>query len=304
MQQNGETNRNKQGVIVGIIGLVLNLLLGVAKLVIGIFSASVSMISDAVNNIMDGFSSCITSASFYLASRKADDEHPFGHGRYEYIASFVIAVMIIFVGFQFILESVDKMINPQTLNFSHIAVIILIASIVIKLAMGSFYAYKSKQLNSSALKASAFDSFFDCLITGVVLVSLLVFNFTGINIDAYCSFAVSIVIIISGINLVRQTIDQLLGGEVDKKLTGRIKEIVLSNASIVGIHELNIHEYGPEKRLASIHCELDGKLSMAQAHEIIDGIEDDVEILTGVEIVIHCDPVVIASKINDRINKK
>lgn len=291
MQENTTNNRNKQGAIIGIIGLFLNVLLGVGKLIVGIVCASVSMISDAVNNIMDGFSSLITTVSFHLSARKADKEHPYGHGRYEYIASFLIAVMILFVGFQFILESIAKMIEPQSINFTFVAVIVLAVSIVVKLAMGIFYFVKSKELNSSALNASAFDSFFDCLITAAVLVSLLIENFTGLNVDAYCSLAVSIVIIVSGINILRHTIGQLLGGEVDKKLIDKIKEIVLESEYIIGLHELNVHEYGPEKLFASLHCELDGELSMKQAHAIIDEVEELVKQKTGVNIVIHCDPI-------------
>lgn len=283
--------REKQGVIVGLVGLLLNVFLGLSKLIIGLFSGSVSIMSDAGNNLSDAGSSLVAVFSFVLGGRKADKEHPYGHGRYEYIASLLIGAVIVFVGFQFIITSIGKIFKPQALDFSIVIVVVLALSIAVKLFMGLFYKVKSKKLNSDTIKAASFDSFSDCLVTSGVLISLIVTQFIPFNLDGYVGLVISVIIIVGGIRLISQTINKLLGKRYDKEFANKLVGIVLSDENVVGVHDLKLHDYGPNVVVASIHAEFDKNISIVDAHNVIDGIEHRALEEMGIELVVHCDPI-------------
>lgn len=276
------------------VGVCLNLLLASGKLVVGILTGSISIITDSVNNFSDSVSSIISSVSFFLSGRKADKEHPYGHGRYEYVAGLIIGISIIFVGLQFVIESVNRIISPSAVDASVWAFAILAASIAIKMFMFFFYRFNAKKLNSSAIKAASVDSLTDCLITFIVLIGVGVYQFfpsVSFSVDGICGVAVAGFVIFSGGKVVLETIGKLLGNGADLSLCEKVYDIICEDETIIGAHDLRLHDYGPGAMIGSAHAEFDKNITIVKAHEIIDRAEKRILSELGVELVLHADPV-------------
>lgn len=284
--------RSRCGNMSGIVGIFLNLCLFAAKLFAGIFSASVSVIADALNNLSDAGSSVVTFLGFKLASRPADREHPFGHGRYEYVAGLGISVVILLMGVELIKSSFEKILNPsdQT-QITLFSVGVLIASTAVKLWMYFFNKKLSGLIKSSALRATSLDSLTDCIATSVVLVGLAVSHFTGLNIDGYLGVAVALFIIFTGVNTFRDSLSPLLGSPPDAELVDGIKQTVLNDEMIVGIHDLIVHDYGPGRRIISLHAEVPCEVDILKAHDAIDLVEKTLERKYNCLVTIHMDPI-------------
>lgn len=283
--------REKYGYLGGIIGILINLLLFGIKVAIGIFSNSIAVIADAFNNLSDVGSSVITIFGFKLASKPADREHPFGHGRIEYISGLIVAFIVMIVGFQFVLSSIERIKNPTPVNFSLIPFLLILVSILFKVWLSSFYGYVGKTIDSSALKASSVDALSDVISSSTVALSLLLSNFFSFPLDGYMGIVVSLIILYAGYNLVKDTLNPLLGMAPDKELVESIQKSVLSYDNICGVHDLMIHNYGPGRIIASIHAEVPCNISIVKIHEIIDKAEKEVSKELDIYLVIHMDPI-------------
>lgn len=284
--------RAQYGNMSGAVGIFLNLCLFAAKLIAGVFSSSVSVVADAFNNLSDAGSSVVTFLGFKLANRPADKEHPFGHGRYEYVAGLGISVVILLVGIELIKSSVEKILNPeQSMQITLASACILIASVLIKLWMFFFNRYIAKRINSSALKATSLDSLTDCAATTIVLAGLAVSHFTGVRIDGWLGLAVALFIIFTGISIFRESLSPLLGRSPDVEFVESIKETVLSDEMIVGIHDLIVHDYGPGRVIISLHAEVPCDQDILKAHDAIDLVEKTLERKYNCLATIHMDPI-------------
>lgn len=281
------------GKLAGKTGIVCNSLLFAGKLIAGVFSGSVSIVADAINNLSDASSSLITLLGFRLAQRPADEDHPYGHARYEYLSGLVVAALILLVGAELAKASVNKIIEPISVEFTLMTAVILICSIGIKLWMALFYRKLGRRIHSTTLHAASADSRNDVVATAAVLAGGLVGRFFGVNIDGYVGLAVAIFILYSGVMVGKETISPLLGMQADESLVEQISQIVLSHEKILGIHDLLVHDYGPGQCFASVHAELSADEEPLVCHDIIDDIECDVLEQLHVHLVIHYDPVVV-----------
>ena len=289
---NSPSVRASYGNLSGIMGIILNLCLFTAKLTAGVLTSSISVVADAFNNLSDAGSSLVTFFGFRLANRPADKEHPFGHGRYEYLTGLIISFFILLVGMELLKSSVDKILNPDALtNMSMLSIIILVASIAVKLWMFYFNKILSKKINSSALKATATDSLTDSIATSIVLIGLVFSQFTGINIDGYLGVAVAIFIFIAGIKTLKESISPLLGTPPEKEFVDDIKRTVLEDEIILGLHDLIVHDYGPGRCIFSLHAEISDQEDLLKAHDKIDLIEKELEIKFNCLATIHMDPI-------------
>ena len=289
--------RTAYGNLSGVCGIILNLLLFGGKLFAGIVSASVSVIADALNNLSDAGSSVVTFLGFKLASRPADREHPFGHGRYEYVAGLGISVVILLMGVELIKSSIEKIITPEDKTaISTLSLAIMIASIFVKLWMYFFNSGLSRKINSTALKAAALDSLTDCIATSVVIIGLLISASTGVQIDGWLGVCVSLFILFTGVSTFRESLSPLLGKAPDAEFVDEIKETVLKNDMIVGIHDLIIHDYGPGRQMISLHAEVPAEGNIMELHDVIDNIENELRETLGCEATIHMDPVVTSDE--------
>lgn len=293
--------RSAMGSLSGIVGIVCNLLLFTGKLLVGMLAASVSITADALNNLSDATSSIVTLMGFKLAEKPADEDHPYGHARYEYLSGLAVAAMIIVIGFELAKTSVEKIINPTAVEFSVATVIVLVMSIVMKLWLAAFNRRLGKKIQSSALLATAQDSRNDTLATGAVLVAGVVEMFTDWRIDGFMGLAVALFILYSGWNMARETISPLLGEAADPKLKELIVDYITSNPKVLGIHDLMVHDYGPGQRFASLHVEMDRNEDPLVCHEIIDDMERECYESHGIHLVIHYDPVVTNDPDLDRM---
>ena len=298
MSSNEEYIRNpkvvkKCGLLSGIIGILLNSILFVIKIVVALLSGSVSIISDAFNNLSDASSSIITIIGFKLSSKPADKEHPFGHGRAEYISAFIISFIILFIGIELGISSIDKIIHPSNIEFSYIMVFILSITVLIKLWMAIFYNKMSKKINSLTLKASSKDSLNDVIATSVVIMGLLVGKIFSINLDGYLGVLVCLYILLSAIQLIKETIDKLIGGTPNIELVEKIKKEILDNKKILGIHDVLYHYYGLNKIYMSLDVEVDSSMSLIDAHDLVDYLEENIRKNYGVELIIHVDPILL-----------
>lgn len=295
MEETNVKSRGNTGKIAGAVGIITNALLACGKLIVGILSASVSIIADAVNNFTDGISSIVTLIGFKLASKPADEDHPFGHARFEYIASLIVSVIILFVGFELGKGSVEKIISPTVVNFTLVTAIVLGVSILIKVALAIFNGILAKRINSSALKATSADSRNDAIITTAVLIASIIEYYTGFAIDGYVGIAVAVFILISGVFLVKETSSVILGAKNDDRLKNIILEKIKEYPIVVGYHDLMIHDYGPGISFCSIHFEVDKNLDPLYVHELIDKFEREF-IEYGTQLTVHYDPVVLDSE--------
>ena len=296
--------RSAYGKLCSILGIVLNIFLFAAKLFIGIAVGAISIMSDAFNNITDAASSVITLLGFKLSEQKADKDHPFGHGRFEYISGFIVSLLIMLVGFELGKSSFKKILTPTEIDFSIVAVIILLLSICVKAYM-AFYNFKiSKKIGSSAMQATATDSLSDCVATGSVLVCLIISRIFSVNIDAYCGLAISAFIMFSGLRAAKETMDPLLGQSPDKDFVDRITTIVFSYNGVVGIHDLIVHDYGVGRRMISLHAEVSADANIIETHDMIDNIEKELREKLFCEAVIHMDPIVTSDVIVCEMKEK
>lgn len=271
-----EKTRNAYVYMGSIVGIICNLVLSIVKISVGFLSGSVSITADGFNNLSDMASSVITMVGIKLANRPADKEHPFGHGRMEYLSALVVAFMVMLVGVQFIKTSVDRIMNPVPITFEVIPFILLLLSLIVKFWLSRFNKYVGEKINSSALKAASVDALGDVFTSSCVLISFLAAKFTTLPIDGYVGLVVSVAILYAGYSLVKETISPLLGEAPDEELVKGIKQGVLSYDNIIGVHDLIIHNYGVGKCMASIHAEIPSNIDLITIHEIIDSAEREI----------------------------
>lgn len=292
---NTQKGRELYGRLAGAVGIICNLLLSVMKLIIGTISNSVSITADATNNISDAGSSIVTLVGFRLSGKPADKDHPYGHARIEYISSLIISFLILLIGCSIFKESVTKIFNPEESLFNIATVIVLVASILVKLWLSVFNKFLGKQINSKALEATAIDSRNDVITTAAVLLASVISHFTGFNLDGYMGVIVSVFIFISGINLVKETLDPLLGQPPTKDMYETIENKILSYDNVLGVHDLMVHSYGPNTYFASAHIEMDAKIDVLICHDIMDLIERDFKKDLNIHLVVHLDPTILDS---------
>jgi len=283
--------RERYGYLGGVIGILVNLVLFSIKITAGLLVNSIAVIADAFNNLSDVGASLVTIFGFKLSSKPADKEHPFGHGRIEYISGLIVAFLVILVGFEFIKSSFERIKNPVSVEFSLLPFILLIISISFKIWLSRFYRGIGNKINSSALKASSVDSISDVISSSTVVISLLISKFTSLPIDGYISLVVSFVILYAGYNLIKDTLNPLLGVAPDEDLVEDIQKMLLSYEHIDGVHDLLVHNYGPGRIIASIHAEVPLDISVVAAHEVIDRAEKEISSELGIYLLIHMDPV-------------
>lgn len=293
-------SRQKYGYLSGIVGVVVNIILFVSKLSIGLFTGSISILADAFNNLSDVGSSIVTIIGFKIADKPADRDHPFGHGRGEYIAGLVVSIMVIIVGLEFVKTSFQRVLNPVKLEFNLVSLIIILLSVLAKLWLGNFYRQLGKHISSGTLRASSFDSFSDVVITICVTIPLITSKFTSVPVDGYIGLAVSAFILYEGYSLIKDTVNPLLGEAPDPKLVREIINQMMSYDNIIGVHDLVIHSYGAGRYMASVHAEIPSNIPIMDAHEIIDKAENDISKKLDIGLVIHMDPINID---NNEINK-
>ena len=291
--------RNKYAMLSSITGIILNILLSVFKLIVGLISNSISIISDAVNNITDAGSSVVTMIGFKMSQKKVDKNHPWGHGRMEYISAFIVDILIILVGFELLRTSIEKILNPELPLISNVTLIILVASIVAKLWLFFFYKKIAKTIDSAAIKGNAYDSISDVISTTAVFISAVVARISQVSIDGYISLLVSIFILYTGAKAIKEIIDILLGSSPDPKFVKEIEEFVKKYKLVVGIHDMMIHDYGPGRKIVSFHAEVPADINIGKAHDEIDKIEQDMYEKFNCITTIHMDPIVID---NEEIN--
>ena len=292
--------RSKYGTLSSITGIIVNFILSIVKVIIGIIANSMSIISDGLNNITDAGSSVITMIGFKMSQKKVDNDHPWGHGRMEYIAAFIVDMLIILVGIELLKSSVDKIINPSMPDISAITITILVIAIIAKLWLFVFYKKIAKIINSEAIKGNAYDSISDVISTFVVLLSAIVAKFANISIDGYVSILVSIFILFTGFKALKETIDILLGAKPDPELVKGIEEFTKKYDMIVGIHDMMIHDYGPGRKIVSFHAEVPANSDICMAHDIIDQMEQDIYDEFNCITTIHMDPIEVD---DEEINK-
>ena len=287
-----EKQRNDFGKKAGTVGIITNLALALGKLIVGILAASVSITADALNNLMDAASSIVTLIGFKLAEKPADEEHPFGHARSEYLAGLVVAMMIFVVGYELVFSSIKKMFNPSQVNFSATVTVVLLVSIAVKFALSAYYKKIGQEISSTTLLAASVDSRNDVVMTSAVFIASMIEYFTKIQIDGYIGLAVALFIVYSGIILAKETMSPLLGEGINEELKETLEDYILSCPKVVGCHDLIVHDYGPNHRFASIHVEMDKNEDPLVCHELIDDMEQECMKSHGVHLVIHYDPIV------------
>ena len=285
------TVRRRYGILCGSVGVALNLLLSLGKFIAGLSVNSIAVIADAANNLSDAGSSVITMAGFKLAGQKPDPAHPFGHGRIEYISGLIVSMAILLMGFELLKTSVEKIFSPEETVFSIAAIVILCASIAVKLYIFFYNKKIAAKINSSAMAATATDSVSDCLATAATLLSIILSAATGINLDGYCGVIVALFILFAGFKAAKDTVNPLLGQKPDPEFVKQIEKTVLSHEEVVGIHDLVVHDYGPGRIMISLHAEVSDKENILKIHDVIDNIEKELQKKLECHAVIHMDPI-------------
>ena len=293
--------RERYGTLSGIVGIVLNLLISLSKFVAGVLTGAVSVTADAFNNLSDAASSVVTLVGFRLAGQKADDDHPYGHGRMEYLAGLAVSVAILLVGFELAKGAVDKILHPEEVSFSWLSVGILCLSILVKLWMYFFNRDLSRRIDSAAMAATAADSLSDCVATLAVLAGLLVAHFVHVSIDGWVGILVAAFVLRAGWEATRETIDPLLGQAPDPELVKNIQDTVLSHPEILGVHDMMVHDYGPGHVMATLHAEVSLDGDMAETHDVIDDVEREIMAKYRVLTTIHMDPI---ANNDERVNAR
>ena len=281
------------GTLSGLVGIVCNLLLFAFKLLVGTLTSSVSITADAMNNLSDASGSIVTFIGFRVADKPADEHHPYGHARAEYLSGLGVAALILVIGLELVKTSVEKIIHPTPVTFTTVAAVVLLASIAVKFWMNLFNRSLAKRIDSTALMATAADSRNDCITTGAVLIAAVVEKLTNIPVDGWIGLAVALFILYSGLNLAKDTISPLLGEGADPELREKIVDYIVAQPKVLGYHDLMVHDYGPGQRFASLHVEMDCREDPLECHERIDDMERECLRSHNVHLVIHYDPVVI-----------
>jgi len=283
--------RTRYGLMTSVVGIFCNILLFTAKLLTGLLINSISVMADAFNNLSDAASSIIGFIGVKMAGKPADEEHPFGHGRVEYIAAFIVAFLVIQVGFSLFKTSIDKILHPQEMSFHAVSVFILILSVLVKLWMAFFNRTLGNRIQSAVMKATSADSMGDVVTTSSTILSVVIYGIWGLNIDGIVGVIVSVIVMWAGIRIAKDTLTPLIGEPIDPKLYQEITDFVEAYEGIVGSHDLIVHNYGPTRSMASIHAEVPNDVNVEVSHEIIDRIERDALKKFGIFLVIHMDPV-------------
>ena len=283
--------RTRYGMLASVVGIFCNVLLFSVKLAIGLILSSLAVTADAFNNLSDAASSIISFGGVKMAGKPADAEHPFGHGRIEYIAALIVSFLVIEVGFTFFKSSISKIMHPEEITFDPVPFIILILSILVKLWMAFFNNKLGKRIDSKVMLATAADSLGDVITTSATVISIVICHFTSINVDAIAGLIVSGIVIWSGVSIAKDTLEPLIGQRVPSELYQKITDMVESYEGIVGAHDLIVHNYGPNRSMATIHAEVPNDVSIEASHEIIDRIERDAKKELNILLVIHMDPV-------------
>lgn len=285
-------DRTKVGALVGVVCITLNVLLCLGKGLVGVLSGSVSIVADALNNLSDASSNIVSVLGFKLASRPADPEHPYGHGRFEYLSGLVVAVLVLMIGVELVKSSVDKIIHPTDVEFSLALVGVLLGSMGIKQWMAHLNRVLGERINSETLLATAQDSKNDVLATGAVLACAIVARLTGVNLDAWAGLAVGLYIGWSGVELIRDTVSPLLGQAPDPELVSHIRSKIMSYPGVLGTHDLMVHDYGPGRQFASAHVEMAAETDPLESHDTLDNIEQAFKDDDGLIVTLHYDPIV------------
>ena len=292
--------RGKYGMLSSATGIVVNILLSIVKLVIGVIANSISIISDALNNITDVGSSVVTMIGFKISQKKIDKDHPWGHGRMEYITAFIVDIIILMVGFELLKSSIDKIIHPELPAVNNVTIIILVIAVLTKLWLFLFYKKIAKMIDSNAIKGNAYDSISDSISTLVVLISAVVAKLCGVSIDGYASLIVSVFILFTGYKAIKETVDLLLGMKPDPEFIKDIEDEAKKYEMISGIHDIMVHDYGPGRKIVSFHAEVPADGDICKVHDIIDQMEQDLFEKFNCITTIHMDPIVVDNKeIND-----
>ncbi|MBE5943412.1 MAG: cation transporter [Lachnospiraceae bacterium] len=283
--------RESYGTLSSVVGIICNIILFIAKFIMGTLANSISIVSDAFNNLSDCASCVVTLFGYKMAAKPADKDHPFGHGRFEYLTSLVIAMVIVLVGFELFMGSFDKIFHPSKLEYSYVVLTTLIISIAVKIWMGLFNRKLGKRINSGTMLATSKDSINDVVATFATMVALVASLWTDAPLDGIMGIVVSLFILMSGFDIVKETVDVLLGQPADEKLVEQLKTMVEENPYALGMHDLIIHSYGPGNLIGSVHIEVDGKGNIMEIHDVIDELERDIYEELNVRITIHMDPV-------------
>lgn len=290
--------RNAYGILATVVGLICNAILCVAKITVGVLSKSMAILADGLNNFTDAGSSVVSMLGFRWANKPADKEHPFGHARYEYITGLIIAFIVLFLGFELIVSSVEKITAGEKTVATILMMAVLAFSVVVKFGMFFYYRSVSRKIGSGSLKAAGADSLNDCISTIAILVCTVVTYFTGVELDGYVGIAVALFIVFNGIKLIKETMSPLLGEKPSPSLVKKISEEICAYDGVKGIHDLIVHNYGPNRYFASVHVEVDAKTDVLGSHELVDTIEREF-LEKGINLVIHMDPVIVD---DERVN--
>lgn len=296
--------RDKCGRVAGAVGIITNFLLFLMKIIVGTVFHSVSVTADAVNNLTDSGSSVVTLIGFKMASKPADEKHPFGHARIEYLSGVIVSFIVIFLGLQLGMSSIEKIITPEENALTPVALIVLVVSILAKLWQCLFYRKVGRMIKSESVEATSKDSRNDVIATSVVLLGAVITMLTGVNLDGYMGAAVALFIVFSGVQLTISTADPLLGQAPEGEFVQTITEKMLSYPGIIGMHDLAVHNYGVGRCFASAHCEVDAKNDILVSHDLIDNIERDFSRDLGIHMVIHLDPVIVGDARTDALHRK
>ena len=290
------STREGFGKFVSVAGICVNLLLSGVKLAVALISGSISILADAFNNLSDCATSAIMLAGFRIAAKPADEEHPFGHGRAEYLAGLFIAAGMIFAGGKLLWMSVEQIINPEELNTGLFTILVLICSVAAKLFLGLFYRHAARKINSETIQTAALDSFTDCLATSVVIISVFVYDKFNVNIDGGAGVFVSAFILRGGFSSLKEILTPLLGGKANQDLIDGIKKTVDDVPEILDVHDLIVHSYGAHRIFVSMHVEIPATLTLLEAHEIVDRLERKLQSQFQISVTLHVDPVIIGDK--------
>ena len=296
--------RTAYGLVASVVGIFCNVLLFALKFAVGIWLHSISVMADSFNNLSDAGSSFITLVGFWYAGKKPDLEHPFGHGRFEYVSGFVVSMAILLMGAELARTSVEKIIHPQSIDTGNLAMAILVISIAVKVYMAFYNKKIGKKIGSAAMEATSMDSLSDTVATTVVLIAMVVMRYTGVNIDGICGVLVAIFILYAGYNAARETISPLLGKVPETEFVEQVEQIVMSHEGIIGTHDLIVHDYGPGRVMISLHAEVPGNGNIYELHDKIDLIERELKEKLGCEAVIHMDPIEVDNELVKTVRKQ
>ncbi|MBE7027926.1 MAG: cation transporter [Ruminococcaceae bacterium] len=295
--------RTQYGTLAGVLGIILNFILFAVKLCLGIFINSIAVISDSFNNLSDMGSSLVSAVGMKMSNRRPDKEHPFGHGRIEYISALIVSFIILFVGFELFKGSFQKILNPVKVKISYVVIIILCLSLLVKLWMFSYNRYIGKKINSNVICAAATDSLNDCIATVSVIIATVIGSRVNFPLDGIFGCIVSAMICWTGFSVAKTTVGILLGTTPDAEMVKEISDIIMSQENIAGIHDLIVHDYGPGRIMASVHAEVPNDVSVDAIHEVIDRTEKYIEERLGVHVVIHMDPISVNCERTNKIKE-